>query len=100
MDTGDGLTGFVNPFDGEGNYINKDELSIELITEYLKSEYAGYTEKEYGQMAEKFFYQRQVCLKVLDEFFSRVSDSAENISNPSDLIIIQDICYYKSANPM
>lgn len=92
-DTGDGHFGFVNPFGGEGNYIDENELSVELIKEYLKSENTGYTDKEYEQMAKEISIQRQTCLNVLNDFFARVTKKAENISGPSDLIIIQDICY-------
>lgn len=93
-DTGDGIDGYVNPFGGEDNYLDEDELSAGLIIEYLKSEYTGYSEEQYRQMAEELSARKQTCLKVLNDFFARFSNSTESLSDHSG-ITFQDICYEK-----
>lgn len=78
MDTGDGLSGYVNPFGGMGNYVDQDDLYTQLIMEYLKVKCTGRSEKAYEQMAEDFAAQRADRMSVIKEFFARVAANKEN----------------------
>lgn len=82
IDTGDGVSGYVNPFGGTENYVEQDELYTQLIMEYLKVKCAANSEKserEYKQMAEDFAAQRAERMSVITEFFARVAASKANI---------------------
>lgn len=89
LETEDGKTGYVNPFGGEGNYLDEEELQNGLITEYLKSKHSGLSEEEYIEMAEELANQRRECLSVIEDIFD--GTSASNDSNPA--VIIQNINY-------
>lgn len=78
MDTGDGLSGYVNPFGGVGNYVDQDDLYTQLIMEYLKVKCTGRTEKEYERMTEELAVQRADRMSVIKEFFARVAANKEN----------------------
>ncbi len=78
MDTGDGFSGYVNPFGGVGNYVDQDDLYTQLIMEYLKVKCTGRTEKEYEQMAGDFAAQRVERMSVIEEFFTRAAANKEN----------------------
>lgn len=75
LDTGDGVSGYVNPFGGTENYVEQDDLYTQLIMECLKVKCAGRSEKEYEQMAEDLAAQRAERMSVLAEFFARFAAS-------------------------
>lgn len=75
MDTGDGLSGYVNPLGGVGNYVDQDDLYTQLIMEYLKVKCAGRTEKEYAKMAEDLAAQRAERLSLINELFARAASN-------------------------
>lgn len=74
LDTGDGLSGYVNPFGGTGNYVDEDDMYTQLIMEYLKIKYTGRTEKEYERMTEDFIAQQNERMNVLRDFFNRAAE--------------------------
>ncbi len=78
LDTGDGLSGYVNPLGGAGNYVDQDDLYTQLIMEYLKVKCAGRTEKEHEQMTKDFAAQRAERMSLLEEFFARATANKEN----------------------
>lgn len=78
LDTGDGLSGYVDPFVGVGNYVDQDDLYTQLIMEYLKIKCTGRTEKEYEQMTEDFAAQRVERMSVIRDFFALVSSNKAN----------------------
>ena len=94
LDTKDGKTGYVNPFGGEDNYIDEDDLQNDLTVEYLKAKYNGLSEKEYIKMAEELANQRRECLFVIKNIFDNASIQNENaldVTNPA--VTIQYIHY-------
>lgn len=78
LDTGDGLSGYVNPFGGVDNYLGKDDLYTQLIMEYLKIKYTGRSEKEYERMTEDFKAQRMERMMILEDFFARATEKSDN----------------------
>lgn len=78
MDTGDGLSGFVNPFGGIGNYVDQEDLYTQLIMEYLRVKCTGRTEKEYEQMAKDFATQRTERMSIIKDFFDRAASSKDD----------------------
>lgn len=78
IDTGDGVSGYVNPFGGTEDYVDQDDLYTQLLMEYLKAKSGGRTEKEYEQMAEDLAAQRAERMSVITEFFARVAANKAN----------------------
>lgn len=74
MDTG-GLSGYVNPFGGAGNYVDENDLYTQLIMEYLKVKFAGRSEGEYAKMAEDFAAQRSERLSLINELFAHAASN-------------------------
>lgn len=74
MDTGDGLTGYVNPFGRSEEYIAEDDLYTRLIMEYIKAKYAGHTDEEYGRMTEDFKAKRAERMMIIENFFARAAE--------------------------
>lgn len=94
VETDDGKTGYVNPFGGEDNYLNEEELQNGLILEYLKSKCEGLSEEEYVKMAEELAAQRRECLSVIEEIFDNASSQNANAARASNhAVIIQNIDY-------
>lgn len=82
IDSGDGVSGYVNPFGGTENYVEQDDLYTQLIMEYLKVKCTANSEKsekEYEQMAGDFAAQRAERMSVITEFFARFAASKENL---------------------
>lgn len=78
MDTGDGLSGFVNPFGGIGNYVDQENLYTQLIMEYLRVKFTGRTEKEYEQMAKDYVTQRTERMSIIKDFFDRAASRKDD----------------------
>lgn len=78
LETDGGTAGFVNPFSGEGDLIEDEDLLAGLIMEYLKAKYTGLTEKEYERMTEEFAAQRRERLTVIEDFFAQVCNNKAN----------------------
>ncbi len=78
LDTGDGLSGYVNPFGGVDNYLDNDDLYTQLIMEYLKIKYTGRSEKEYERMTEDFKVQRLERMMIIEDFFARAAEKSDN----------------------
>lgn len=78
IDTGDGVSGYVNPFGGTENYVEQDDLYTQLIMEYLKVKCTGRSEKEYERMAGDFAAQRAERMSVITEFFARFAAGKAN----------------------
>ena len=77
LDTGDGYSGYVNPFGGVDNYLDNDDLYTRLIMEYLKIKYTGRSEKEYERMTEDFKAQRVERMMILEDFFARAAERSD-----------------------
>lgn len=78
LDTGGGLSCYVNPFGGVDNYLDDDDLYTQLIMEYLKIKYTGRTDKEYERMTEDFKAQRVERMMILKDFFARAAEKSDN----------------------
>lgn len=78
LETDGGTAGFVNPFSGEGDLIEDEDLLAGLIMEYLKAKYTGLTEKEYERMTEEFAVQRRERLTLIEDFFAQVCNNKAN----------------------
>ena len=92
QDSGDGLSGYVNPFGGSGNYVDEDDMYTQLIMEYLKIKYTGRTDKEYERMTEDFIAQQNERMNVIREFFGRAVKSKTETAH-TFLPPVEDITY-------
>lgn len=90
MDTGDGLSGYVNAFGGPESYDDEDDLYTRLIMEYIKIKYTGRTESEYEQMSKDFAAQRMERMMVIENFFARVSENMESNNAAVSKPVIED----------
>ncbi|MDE7361151.1 MAG: hypothetical protein K2N38_04390 [Oscillospiraceae bacterium] len=91
MDTGGGVSGYVNT-DGSLTEDYK-ELYTRLIMEYLRVKCTGRSESEYEQMAKDLEAQRVERMMIIEDFFARASAVNEtpdmsaavpNIENAAD----------------
>lgn len=92
LETNGSSSGYVNPFGEDEDLIDNEELQMELIMEYLKSQYNGLTQNEYELMAEEITAQRRECLTVLEDFFVRVSPDVTNETDSKNYTV-QNISY-------
>lgn len=89
IDTDDGISGYVNPFGGAGNYVDSNDMNSRLITEYLREKYMGKSESEYIKMAENYFAQTRERLELINDIFVRFSQNTENALDDT-LLKIED----------
>lgn len=87
MDTGDGLTGYVNSFDRLEEYADEVDLYTQLIMEYIKAKYTGHTDEEYRRMSEDFNAKRVERMMIIEIFFVRAAErSADSKIDGTDSI--------------